>query len=207
MQALAKPGVRPMMPVPIRPALEVTPANPAATAAFVENDARTAPIEKPPHAGLSPDCAPLDWSKTWGSFAPSRGVAAIGEWRSAPLVVPPRAWLKFETAGQLREPGVALELRDVRTDKLLASIQPTKVPGNSWRSAFVHAPDAPFVIVARDDDATRWLAFGGPTEMGPLSYWASRATRHGQLIMVGAGVGTLLLAAIAMAMNRPRSRA
>ena len=169
-----------------------------AAGAFVENDARRTPKDQPPRRGLAPATLPLDHGTSWGSHG-----QGTGEWHSLPVTpTQPGGWLRFEMAGHVGEPGVALELRDAATGRLLSSVAPSKVPGNVWRSAYVPKPAAPFVVVARDTDPERWLAFSGPIEMGPLSYLAWQANKHGLLILQLAGGATLLLALAALV--RPR---
>jgi len=186
---LARPSLRALMPLPIRAPLPLTPAN--APLGFAANDARGANLARPPRLGLSPATPPLDAAPSWGSFHVTDGTAATSEWQSAP--VPPTAapWLKFETAGHAGENGVSLELRSVRTGHLLGTVSPSKVPGDTWRAAYVRTPAEPYFVLAKDTDPTRWLAFSGPTEMGGLSYWAAQATKHGLLILALATAATL----------------
>ena len=92
-------------------------------------------------------------------------------------------WLRFETAGSPGEPGVSLQLRSAANDRLLAEIKPTRVPGDTWRTAFVPAPAEAYRIVAIDRDPDRWLGFSGPAAMGGLSFLAWQATRHAPLML------------------------
>lgn len=101
----------------------------------------------------------------------------------------------FQTAGQVGESGIAIELHDAATGKMLAEIRPTKVPNDSWRAAYVRVPRQPFVIASRDEDTRRWLAFSEPVEMGGLSHWAWRSVKQGWLIVEIAGVSALLVGA------------
>ena len=193
---LANPHLRALMPLPVRAPLAIRPAPPST--GFVENDARGSFLENPPALGISPATLHLDAARSWGSFTPESGAAATGEWRSLPLQPNGRGWLKFDVAGQ---PGgansaVTLELRDAASDALLGVIQPSKVPGDNWRAGYIPAPTRPYVIVARDNSRTAWLAFSGPTEMGPLSYWAWRATKHGLLIVYITGAVCLALVVV-----------
>ncbi len=200
-ERLARPSLRALMPIPLRTPLPLAADPASAAGAFVENDARRTPKDQPPRRGLAPTTHPLDHGTSWGSHG-----QGTGEWRSLPVTpTQPGGWLRFEMAGHVGEPGVALELRDAATGRLLSSVAPSKVPGNVWRSAYVPKPAAPFVVVARDTDPERWLAFSGPIEMGPLSYWAWQANKHGLLILQVAGAATLLLALAALV--RPRRAA
>jgi hypothetical protein len=202
-ERLAHPALRAMMPVPIRAPLELRPAT--ANSVFVENDARAADLEHLPHTGISPATTPLDAAKTWGSFGAGEvGARTTGVWRSAPVQATRGGWLKFETAGFLGEPngGVLLELRDAATDAFLTKVRPTKIPGDTWRSAYVRAPRQPFVVVAHDRHAARWFAFSGPVEMSTLSYWAWRVTKNGLLIVWVAGAATIALLFVTWSLSR-----
>jgi hypothetical protein len=200
---LAHPRLRAMMPAPIRAPLTLSAA--AGSTGFAANDARFADPEQPPRTGLSPETAPLDAAITWGSFG-TGGTAAMGVWRSGPLMAALAGYLKFEVAGHVApgSRGVSLQLRDASNDALLADVRPTRVPGNNWRAAYVRTPTQPFVIVAEDRDDNEWLAFSGPTEMGELSHWARQATRHGLLITYFAGGATVLLGIAALVTARQR---
>ncbi len=189
---LDHPCIREVMPAVVRAPLPLTPAH---SAGFPANRVSALAPLAAPRPGLSPATPPLPSTPTWGSFDPASGPAATGSWTGAPLTAPLGAWLKFETAGHLGESPatLALELRDARTHALLASVRPSKVPGDTWRAAYVRAPRDPFVVVARDEDATRWFAFSAPVEMGRLSYFAWRATRNGLfLAQLAAGLAASL---------------
>jgi hypothetical protein len=208
---LDHPCMRELMPAIVRAPLPLVPA-PASTATaspFLANQASQLTHLTAPHHGISPKTFPLASVTTWGSFAASDGPAATGEWQSAPLTAPLGAWLKFETAGQLgASPAtLSLELRDAQSGTTLASIRPSKIPGDTWRSAYVRAPSSPFVVVARDQDPARWLAFGAPVEMGHFSYLASRATKHGLLLAEIAALIAAGTAATALCMARISPRA
>ncbi len=203
-ERLEPPRLRAMMPSPIRPPLALAPQATSGSP-FLATDLRQAAPDAVVPLGLSPATPPLDYTRFWGSYRPDGpGAAAQGEWKSQPLTLARTdGWLRFETAGQLGEPGVALELRDAATDALLATIRPSKVPGDNWRTATVRAPRVPFVVVARDHDPARWLAFTGPVEMGPLSYWAWQATKQALLLLYLSAAATVLLA-LAAWRGRPR---
>ena len=59
------------------------------------------------------------------------------------------------------------------------------------------------MVVARDLDPTRWLAFSGPVEMGPLSYWAWQANKHAPLLFMITAAVTALLALATLRVRRP----
>ncbi len=189
-ERLAHPSLRALMPLPIRAPREIAPT--AAAPAFQENDARPSDPRTPPRAGLSPATAPLDSMKTWGTFA--AGPGATGTWKSRPITPGNFAWLKFEIAGDVAQPGsgASLSLLDAQTGAVLATVEPTKPPGDHWRAAYVRAPRTPFVVVAADTTATPWLAFSPPVEMGAGSYWAWQAAKNG-LLLFWVSLGTTLL--------------
>lgn len=201
MERLAPRSLRALMPAAVRPPLPVTVAS---AGPFVEGRASQLALLTTPRLGLSPATLPLASTPTWGTYTTEAGPATTGEWRSAPLTAPLQGWLKFEIAGQLGESSgsLALELRDARTDAMLAAIAPTKVPGDAWRAAYVRAPREPFVIVARDHDATRWFAFSAPVEMARLSYLTWRVSRHGLLLAQFAGGAALALLGFAWLAER-----
>ncbi len=197
---LSHPSLRALMPVSIRPPLPLMPAK--ANAIFSENHASQLLLNTAPRHGLSPATIALASLPTWGSFG-SNGPAATGEWVSAPLTAPLGGWLKFETAGDVGRDGVALELRDAQTRALLCDIQPTKIPGDTWRAAYVPAPRMPFVVVARDESPSRWMAFSAPVEMGNLSYLAWCCAKNGLLVAEVAAVAAVLgLAALVAGQDR-----
>jgi len=203
---LAHPGLRSLMPVPIRSPFPIRPAN--ADSGFAENNAITASSESPPQVGLSPGTPPLDASVSWGSFAAESETTPVGEpreWRSAPIDPPKFGWLKFETAGQVghRSGGVSLTLEDAQTGRTLARIAPTRMPDDTWRAAYVRTPSEPFVIVATDASATQWIAFSPPIAMGAGSYWAWRVTKHGKLILYfAAGLSLILTVSLVFSWSR-----
>lgn len=206
---LKHPVLNALLPVPLRAPLPLAPSSPAPLrrdAPFLENALPPWGEIAPLQHGLSFDTPALDHAPTWGSFALG-GVAAQGEWRSAPLPPPRFPWLKFETAGHVGEPGVSLELRAARTDALLATVAPTRVPRDSWRAAYVRAPRVPFVVVARDHDPARWMAFSPPVEMGGLSYVAWQLAKNGLLVLYCAAALSVALGLLgwrnALAPRRP----
>jgi hypothetical protein len=205
LERIRLPELRALLPVSVRPSLPLTLG--AGQTSFISHDSRP-PSTADPFAELTAG-APTGFANalpalsnrtTWGSFG-GGGAADTGTWTSAPLSAA-RGWLMFQTAGQLGESGVALELHDAATQELRAVVRPTQVAGISWRAAYVRAPAGSFVITARDEDARRWLAFAEPVEMGPLSHWAWRAVKQGWLMVEIAGVAALLLAAAAWRESR-----
>ena len=175
---LRRPDIRAILPVSVRAPLQLegSAVPPAVT------------------AGEGP-APPLPHRRTFT-------VATVGEWRSAPLTAPLGGWLKFETAGHVGEPGLALELHDARTGALLADVRPTKIPGNAWRAAYVPAPRGPFVVVARNGSTTQWLAFSAPVEMSNLSHAAWVLVKNCRLLAAGAAAACALLGLAALIIGR-----
>lgn len=198
-ERLAHPGLRAMMPVPIRAPLALAPSS--ASPAWLENDALRSDPARPSQFGLSPATAPLDTLKSWGTFNEKEPtVAGPRVWRSAPIEPPAYSWLKFETAGHLGKSSaaVSLSLQDAATGRTLELIEPSRIPGDNWRAAYVRTPSHPFTIVAKDESAVHWLAFSAPVAMGGGSYWAWQATKHGMLILLLATAASMALAGIAI---------
>ncbi len=205
---LSSAGLRALLPESARLPLAVAGAVDAG--AFIRNDSRVKDRAPPPPAstperplGFSPATSPLANNLSWGSYG-ADGPGNMGEWESAPLPPPLAGWLKFEVAGQPNRPGMALELRDAATRKLIATIRPDREPGDGWRSAYVRAPRRAFILVARDGDPHLWLAFGRPVEIGTLSYLAWHAVKNGVLLAEIAVLAAALLALLAWRESRPQ---
>ena len=201
---LAHPALRALMPVGVRAPLPLTAAA-EASPIFHPNLVAQRNLASGPQPGLSPATPPLGAHATWGSFAAH---GATGLWISQPLESPLGGWLKLETAGHLGETGTALELHDAQTGRTLATLRPSRVPGDSWRAAYVRAPGRPFVIVARDADPTRWFAFSAPVEMSAWSYLGWQAAKHGLLFgLIGGALGLAPAALVGLAsLNRTAHR-
>lgn len=205
------PSLRATIAVPLRSPLPLAPhPRTPDDAAFLANNATAFDVDivNPPRAGLSPATPPLDYTITWGSFNQPQepllnrqpDIDRARTWTSAPLPPGRFAYLKFEIAGHLGPDSrkLHLQLRDAATDSLLASVHPTRVPGEQWRSAYVPAPRVPYIIVAADHSSTEWFAFSGPVEMARLSYLAWQATKHGLLLFwISAGL-TVAFSAFAL---------
>jgi hypothetical protein len=205
LERIRLPELRALLPLSVRPALPLTLGS--GQTSFISHDSRpparadqfaagaaTAPT------GFSGTLAPLSNRTTWGSYG-GGGPADTGTWTSAPLTAA-RGWLMFQMAGQAGEAGIGLELHDAATGELLSVARPTKVPGDSWRAAYVRAPRRPFILIARDEDSHRWLAFTEPVEMGPLSHWAWRAIKQGWLIAAVGGAAAGLLGVVSWRQKR-----
>lgn len=211
-ERLAQPTLRVLMPAPIRTPLALKPAAAARNeTGFAANTAIDADIVNPPRHGLSAVTPPLDYTTTWGTFGSESGnTAAPLTWTSEPLRATLGGWLKFEIAGDLGPAAtdLSLTLRDPQSGSFLATVRPTRRPGDTWRSAYVRAPRGPFVVTASDASPTQWFAFSPPVEMAPLSVWAWQATKHALLIFYGATAATLALALLALlGRRRPPSQA
>jgi hypothetical protein len=206
-ERIDRPEIRHILPVGVRAPLTLEAAK---NSGFIEADTRRPPYPRDDAPAAVPGASAATPAfvarHLIGSFA-AGGAAAVGEWRSAPLTSPLGAWLKFETAGDLGNPAarVALELHDARTDALLDTVAATKVPGDTWRAAFVRAPAQPFVVVARDADPAHWLAFGAPTEMGRLSHFAWLLAKNGALLYQ-CSIGASLVVGLAASLAVWRSR-
>jgi hypothetical protein len=217
-ERLERPCLHARLPASVRPPLALTAAAAKSSPpTFAENlvTLRTAETDHhPPRRGYPPATPLFASHPTWGSFSATTGAAATGEWRSAPLTAKLGGWLKFETAGQLglpseasakeSVPGFSLELRDAATDALLASVRPTKTPGDGWRAAYVRAPRGLFVVVARDESTTGWLAFSAPVEMSNLSHAAWLLAKNGRLVTLCAAGACVLLGFASLLVGRAR---
>jgi hypothetical protein len=124
------------------------------------------------------------------SHRATRTVTAGTMWQSA-LLTPDTGWWKIETAGDVGRPGASLDLVSLATHRVLASIQPTKPAGNSWRAAYVRAPKEPVVLIARVTPPAHWLAFSEPVEMSALGYRTWRLTLNAQWLGLLAAAGLL----------------
>ncbi|MBI5771395.1 MAG: hypothetical protein HZA93_26715 [Verrucomicrobia bacterium] len=187
-------------PLPLKPApVPIGPDSPAGNVAqpFAANLATLRSLnDHPPRRGLSPATTPLASHPTWGSFG-ATGIAVTGEWRSEPVTAAIGGWLKFETAGDLGRPGVSLELHDAKTDALVATVRPSRIPGHAWRAAYVRAPRLPFIVVARDSSPDHWLAFSAPVEMSGPSHLAWLCVKNGRLLTFAAAAACLALGCFA----------
>ena len=148
---LSYPGLRDALPASVRAPLPLKSAG--GPGAFVSFDSRVperrgGELPNGRATGCSPATPLLSNRVTWGSF----GAAGPGQWSSEPLHPPKGRWLRFEVAGQSGGPGAELELRDAATQRPLAEIQPDRVPGESWRSAYVRTPTRDFIVVAREEN-------------------------------------------------------
>lgn len=195
LERIGIPVLRQRLPVTVRPPLKVV----AASSTFISAGEK---ILYPPAPGLSPTTPPLTYRRTWGSYAGASTTGSELEFMSAPLRAPFGGYLKFEMSGDVSASGNYLELRDAFTGAKLATIRPDKVPGASWRAAYVPAPSEKFVIYARRAKGAPPFAFSEPVEMPAGSYWAWILNKNGQLIAVIAAITSLILSGLAWRANR-----
>ncbi|HVW21330.1 MAG TPA: hypothetical protein VHC86_08950 [Opitutaceae bacterium] len=190
-------GIRAWLPAGVRPPLALASAPGSTGFWFHGTIPPQASTFLPPDLRRGPAAAPaapvLENARVRGSYGPFG--PAPGSWTSQPARAA-RGWLEFETSGEIGPPGTRLELRDASDQRVLAEVRPSREPGESWRVARVPAPRGPFVVAASADGSGRWLAFGDPVEMAPLSYLAWWAGKKGLgLAWIAGAAGLLLLAA------------
>ena len=149
---LSHPVMRTLLPVSVRTPLALQPSGDASPI-FQPNRISQLHSSIETRHGLSPATPPLGSHGTWGTFDAGSS-PGTGLWISAPIVSTLGGWLKIETAGQLGEPRSSLELHDAQTGVRLGLVRASRIPGDSWRAAYVRAPRRPFVFVARDTDPT-----------------------------------------------------
>lgn len=174
---MSHPELTELLPASVRRAIPLAPAQAQSFAA----------------GGASPATPGLVFAPTWGSYATAGPDEPMREWTSEPIAPLPFGYLKFEMAGELNGRKVALDLWSADRSRHLASIRPTKVPGDRWRAAYVATPDEPFRVVASDHDPAGWIAFSAPVPMATGSYWIWRLAAHAPLLTWLSG---LLLGAV-----------
>lgn len=195
---IGKASLRESLPASVRPPLALVPSG--ASSGFGSilvrrgwNAAANFLRDGPEPA--SPATPALVNRTVWGSF----GAAGPAHWESTPIAPGGAGWLQFLVAGSAGNGHASLVLRNAGTGAVVAEVLPRKVPGSSWRTALVAEPREPFVLVAEDDGPPDWIAFAGPVEMGPLSYWAWRTARNGLWIAGASATLAALLAMVAIA--------
>jgi hypothetical protein len=205
------PELRAILPASVRVPMKLEPFG--AIRGFARYDSRQPerdggrkpPVFENPAPGMSPATPPLANRVTWGSFGTNAG-AAPDNWQGQPIVPSQDGWLKFLVAGQPGLPGATLELLDAATGSPIAEVLPNRLPGDSWRPAYVRIPGRPYVIAARVDSPDRWLAFSEPVTVGKLSYLAWRGVRYGQLL-AGIAAGLAVFAGVCAAWGAGREPA
>lgn len=112
----------------------------------------------------------------------TRFVSAPGRWES-PLLPAATGWWKIETSGSPGLPGVSLALVAAANGRQLSPIAPSKLPGATWRAAYVPAPREPARFSAQVDAFGKWIAFSEPIEIPTLSYRVWQTAKQGLLIL------------------------
>lgn len=133
-----------------------------------------------------------------------RAQLETGEWRSAPLPMG-NGWWMFETAGHPGEGGSTLELISATDARTLAVIEPSRLPGNSWRAAYVPAPREPAVLRARVTGNAQWLAISEPVEISTLGYRAWQLAKQGRWVMFIGLLGGFVAAAASLVARTPKT--
>jgi hypothetical protein len=203
-ERIAHPELQALLPASVRAQLPVLPES--AAGGFVRFDGRQSPgasflpqASGPPR-GVSPPTPILKDRVTWGSFGAMNGA----EFSSRELLAH-RGWLKFMVAGQLGREGVSLELHNSATRALIEKVTPNLVPGDTWRSTYVPAPNGPFVVVARVSCPEGWMAFSEPVETGTLSFWSWWAVRRGLPVAEAGAAAAVACALLGLASTRSRT--
>jgi hypothetical protein len=109
----------------------------------------------------------------------------------------------FETAGYAGQAGSALELVSAATGQTIATIQPSRLAGNSWRAAYAPAPDEPALLRMRAASAAHWIAISEPIEMSALGYRAWQLAKHGRWVFFIGLIGGLIVAGVALFLADP----
>lgn len=125
----------------------------------------------------------------------TRFVAAPARWESPPVPAA-TGWWKIETSGSPGLPGVSLALVAAADRRLLSPIAPSKLPGETWRAAYVPAPREPAHFVAQVDAYAKWVAFSEPIEVPTLSYRLWQMAKQGLLLLCLATAAAMVLLVI-----------
>jgi hypothetical protein len=184
-----EPLIRGILPVCVREALPIVPAQ-ITSNAFVPNGWRL----------TTPD-APTETS--WGSYS-AQQAAGQGTFESQPVRKSTLPYLEIPVAGDLGEEGLSLELVELNDGKV-TEVRPSSPPGGEWVNVRVKAPAGEFKVVARDESDTKWFAFKEPREMGRWSFWTLRFLAAWKYL-VALGVAGFLANAVATFWKREESR-
>ncbi len=145
--------------------------------------------------GLTQNMSSRDPLTAWDSYGPERA-KTVGHFESAPASCGPYRYLRFDVAGDLREPGTRLMLKDTVTgDETF--IRPPLGTGQTGVS--VRCPGHPFIISALDNSTTSWFAFRQPSGIAWLSAMAERTIQQWRVIALAA----LAILAVAALPARP----
>lgn len=124
-----------------------------------------------------------------GTFLPGAGAAATVNAISAAAPKASASHLVFKVAGDLIAGETELRVRGERGETVAVI---TDVHSDRFVPVEISAPGNTFTVEVIDRSPTRWLAFVGPAEIGPLSRLTRFALRHAAPVTY-AGVGGLLL--------------
>jgi hypothetical protein len=138
-------------------------------------------------------------------FRETRGLDRPGTWESAPLA-PGRGWWKFETTGDLGQPGTSLALVSVADGHILGTIAPSKPAGAGWRAAYVPAPREPARLVAKLAVEGCPFAFSEPIWMSSLSYRCWWFAKYGSWLAAIGAIGVALGAATIVSERKSSAR-
>jgi hypothetical protein len=151
--------------------------------------------------GISPQTPPLASGETFGNYGHDGA-----DWRSRPVSSAVGGWLKFLVSGDIGSENARLQINGPASTAVLAQIQPSHVPDNSWHTAVARAPAGRFAVTARVSKPGVWMAFSEPVEVGRLSYLASRIIRNGWAMCVAGAVMAAALISLCSCSSRPDVR-
>jgi hypothetical protein len=120
----------------------------------------------------------------WDSYGPARA-KTVGHFQSAPTSCDGYGHLRFDVAGNLRESGTRLTLKDTVTgDETF--IRPPFGTGQGWTGVSVRCPSHPFIVSALDNSTTSWFAFRQPAGIAWPSVMAERAIQQWRVMALAA---------------------
>jgi len=111
--------------------------------------------------------APPENPRYWSSYGPDLGLAQRSQIELKFGGASKTRWLEVYVSGEPSAQSMSLAITDKsgRTHNLA----PFFNPGMAWKSQLIKIPAGSFVLQAKDDSATNWLAFSNPREVGWLS--------------------------------------
>ena len=172
---LSEPGVRDLMPVSIRPPVQLQP-DPAGSGQLLAG-----PSE------FLPDVQLPCWTTAATSGSPRAPVFSSHPLRPGLLPV-----LRFRIAGDIGTPAFPFGLRSMATGGL-TTLHLDERTGERWRTVNLERPDDPVVLVVGPSLEGAWGAFAAPVEMGRGSWYAAKLAKN-WLLLALAGGGCFLLA-------------
>jgi hypothetical protein len=167
---LQDPYIRRVLPATVRAPVHVEPR-------VVTNDAFVS-------EGSDPVTPRDPLARAWGSFSGQRH-RAQGRFESQPIASCQRGThLRFPVAGYLGLPHQYLAVKELRSGREL-EVRPGRLARESWISALVPCPDAPYAVIAVDESPDDWFAFREPVEVGGGSpVVESLIARSSELLLV-----------------------